>query len=112
MMVDDFHEENGATRFVRGSQGWDAGKLMEVKGADEVAAVGPAGSIIVYNGSVWHEHGTNSSPLPRRSIQGAFIRREESSGVDLPARMAEETLNRISPLAKYILGLRYEKPEI
>ncbi len=45
------------------------------------------------------------SAAPRRSIQGAFIRREAPSGVDLPGRMRADTLARIGPLAKYVLAV-------
>ena len=55
--------------------------------------------------SVWHGHTANSSDEPRRSIQGAYIRREAPSGVNLPERMRPETLARISPLAKYVLAV-------
>lgn len=75
--------------------------------ADEghVQACGPAGSVIIYNGSVWHGHAANESGEPRRSIQGSYIRRETKAGVDLPARMRPETLARLSPLAKYLLAV-------
>jgi hypothetical protein len=104
LMVDDFREENGATRFVPGSHKWRDKDPVQAKAAGEVAAVGPAGWIIVYNGSILHEHGTNSSLSPRRSIQGAFIRRSEMPSID-PSRMKNETLQRISPLARYLLGV-------
>jgi ectoine hydroxylase-related dioxygenase (phytanoyl-CoA dioxygenase family) len=109
-MVDDFREDNGATRFVPGSHRSPAipSDLMKDPTSDhedQVPACGVAGSIIVYNGSVWHGHTANSSGKPRRSIQGAYIRREAQSSVNLPARMRSETLARISPLAKYVLAV-------
>jgi Phytanoyl-CoA dioxygenase (PhyH) len=81
LMVDEFRRDNGATRFVPGSHRWSAspGDLMNDRRADEgrqVQACGPAGSMIIYNGSVWHGHSTNQTDEPRRSIQGAYIRRE------------------------------------
>ena len=67
-----------------------------------VPACGPAGSMILYNGSVWHGHGANPTDRPRRSIQGAYIRRTlESSGT---LRTNAETLDRIAPLAQYLLA--------
>ncbi len=69
-----------------------------------VPACGPAGSTIVFNGSTWHGHGANETEVPRRSIQGAYIRRSEISGANLPARMRPETLNRIGSLAKYLVA--------
>ena len=101
LMIDDFTVENGATCFLPGSQGVEA----PLPSFDLVPACGPAGSAIVFNGSVWHGHGANHTDTPRRSIQGAYIRRTERSGETLPARMRPETLDRISPLAKYLLAL-------
>ena len=110
LMVDEFRSDNGATRFVPGSHRWATipSDIMNDRVADyegQVVACGPAGSIIVYNGSVWHGHTANSSAEPRRSIQGAYIRRAAQSGVNLPARMRPETLARINPLARYLLAV-------
>ena len=107
-MVDEFRSDNGATRFIPGSHNWStvADKLREDPLADyenEIVACGPAGSVIVYNGSVWHGHIANSSYEPRRSIQGAYIRREARSGVNVPERMNADTLARIGSLARYVL---------
>ena len=103
-MMDEFRRDNGATLFAAGSHESQADAANE---APErlTPACGPPGSVIVYNGSVWHGHGTNETGEPRRSIQGAYIRREEKSGIDLPSRMRAETLERISPLAKYLLAV-------
>jgi len=100
-MVDEFRPNNGATCFIPGSQG---AKTLPAT-FNLVPACGPAGSIVVFNGSVWHGHGANETDEPRRSIQGAFIRRTEKSGVNLPARMRPETLDRLGSLAKYLLTL-------
>ncbi|HXU39073.1 MAG TPA: phytanoyl-CoA dioxygenase family protein, partial [Blastocatellia bacterium] len=106
-MVDEFRCDNGATRLVPGSHRWSTipGELNDRVADDEVQACGPAGSVIIYNGSVWHGHSTNESGEPRRSIQGAYIRREAQAGVNPPARMRPETLARVSPLAKYLLAV-------
>jgi len=110
-MVDEFRTDNGATRFVPGSHLWPAAPpdlLNDLTSncPGQVLACGPAGSMIVFNGSVWHGHTMNRSGEPRRSIQGAYIRRGAESGEDLPSRMLPETLSRISPLAKYLLAVR------
>jgi ectoine hydroxylase-related dioxygenase (phytanoyl-CoA dioxygenase family) len=98
LMVDAFRSDNGATRFVPRSQ-------HEPQAEREVLACGPAGSLILFNGSVRHSHSANSSAEPRRSIQGAYIRRNAASGIDLPGRMRADTLARITPLAKYVLAI-------
>ena len=109
-MVDEFREDNGATRFVPSSHLWsqsldDPMQKQPIDDAAQVAACGPAGSIVIYNGSVWHGHGTNRTSQPRRSLQGAYIRRDAQAAGNLPARMRSETLDRISPLARYLLAL-------
>jgi Phytanoyl-CoA dioxygenase (PhyH) len=97
-MVDEFRADNGATCFLPRSQG--ARELPTASGI--VQACGPAGSMILYNGSIWHGHGANRTRRPRRSIQGAYIRRTlESSGT---LRCRTRTLERIGTLAKYLLA--------
>jgi hypothetical protein len=96
-MVDEFRPENGATRLLPRSQEtqdlpvWDA----------SVPACGPTGSMILYDGSIWHGHGANLTERPRRSIQGACIPRTAKSSGTINVR--PETLDRISPLARYLL---------
>src|SRR5947209_9319072 len=103
IMVDEFRSDNGATRFVPGSHFAPnvPGDVIEDATADHenrALAQGSAGSIIIYNGSVWHGHSANRSAKPRRSIQGAFIRREAQSAVNHAARIRPETLDRIGDL--------------
>jgi ectoine hydroxylase-related dioxygenase (phytanoyl-CoA dioxygenase family) len=110
LMVDDFRRDNGATRFVPGSHRrpvipGDLPSGRAAGGEPQVQARGPAGSVIIYNGSVRHGHSANQSGEPRRSIQGAYIRRGARDGVNLPARMRPETLARIGTLAKYLLAV-------
>ena len=102
LMVDEFRSDNGATRFVPGSHRMNAAPSDD---EGQVVACGRAGSAIIYNGSIWHGHAANSSDKPRRSIQGAYIRREAESGAKLPARMLPATLARIGPLARYLLAI-------
>ncbi|HKE55736.1 MAG TPA: phytanoyl-CoA dioxygenase family protein [Pyrinomonadaceae bacterium] len=109
-MVDEFRPENGATRFVPGSHPWPGvpEDSLSDPGADyegQVLACGPAGSLLIFNGSVWHDHSANTSGKPRRSLQGAFIPRDGHAGTDFAVRMQPETRLRLSPLAQYVLAL-------
>jgi hypothetical protein len=110
VMVDDFTTNNGATRFVEGSHKWPTvpNEAMKNPAADhqqQELACGPAGSVIIYNGSAWHGHTANQTNTPRRSIQGAYIRRDTEPAMDQAARIRQDTLGRISPLAKYVLAV-------
>ena len=110
LMVDGFDAENGATRFVPGSHRTQRDPrdfMSDRKNAheDEVLACGPAGSMIVFNGSVWHSHTANRSQQRRRSLQGHFVRRDARSSVDHAARIRPEVLERIGSLGRYVLAV-------
>ena len=109
-MVDEFRSDNGATRFVPGSHFTPAIRpdLIREAAADQenqILAQGSTGSMIIYNGSIWHGHTANRSNKLRRSIQGAFIPREAQSAINQAARIRDETLGRIGDLAKYLLDV-------
>ena len=112
LMVDEFRPDNGATRFVPGSH------LRPGKPADSISdgradhpgqalACGPAGSLLIFNGSAWHGHTANTSSCVRRSLQGAFIPRDGLAGTSrdsghwpgrysLSDQMLSYVLNRFS----------------
>jgi hypothetical protein len=109
LMVDDFRQENGATRFVPGSHQWlsapeDTISDLRSDSDSQVLACGPAGSLLIFNGSAWHCHTANTSDKPRRSLQGAFIPRDGQAATDFAARMQPETRARLSALARYVLA--------
>jgi ectoine hydroxylase-related dioxygenase (phytanoyl-CoA dioxygenase family) len=101
LMIDGFTEDNGATRMVPRSQ--SQSRLSP--NAQSVAACGPAGTMLIYNGSIWHGHGTNLTPMPRRSIQGALIRSDQKSAVDHARETQPDTAVRLSTTARTLLGL-------
>jgi ectoine hydroxylase-related dioxygenase (phytanoyl-CoA dioxygenase family) len=110
LMVDEFRPDNGATRFVPGSHR-QAGPPNGVSAdpaanhPEQVLACGPAGSLLIFNGSTWHGHTANSSDQPRRSLQGFFVPRSGHAATDFGVRMLPETRRRLSSLAKYLLAI-------
>jgi len=108
LMVDEFRQENGATRFVPGSHhrlSAPEGTISDLRAdrAGQVLACGPAGSLLIFNGSAWHGHTANTSDAPRRSLQGAFIPRDGQAATDFATRMQPETRERLSALARHLL---------
>jgi ectoine hydroxylase-related dioxygenase (phytanoyl-CoA dioxygenase family) len=101
-MIDEFRNDNGATCFLPGSHEKETTDLSR---KPVVPTCGPAGSMLIYHGSVRHGHGANTSGAPRRSIQGAFIPREGTATTDFASRMKAETLGRIGPMARYLLAV-------
>jgi ectoine hydroxylase-related dioxygenase (phytanoyl-CoA dioxygenase family) len=109
-MVDEFNSENGATRFAPGLHRLSSalGNPMDdepLSFEEEVFALSSAGSMIIFNGSVFHGHSANNSPRRRRSIQGAFIPREARAAINQAARIRRDTFERIGPLARYVLDV-------
>ena len=109
VMVDEFREDNGATRFVSGSHRAEPTSAREGNqrpddGAHALAC-GEPGSVIVYLGSTWHGYSANSSGKPRRSIQGAYIPRGGTAAVQWRPRMSPEALGRLSQVARRVLAI-------
>jgi ectoine hydroxylase-related dioxygenase (phytanoyl-CoA dioxygenase family) len=108
LMIDAFAPGNGATRFIPGSHRWGntpGDVRVEEYAAQLVSACGPAGSLLLFNGSTWHGQGINSSNLPRRSLQGAFIPRSGRAGTDFSRRMTPETCARLGSVARHVLAI-------
>ena len=73
-MIDDFATENGATRVVPGSHriarplAKDFAQPL-ARHRDEKIIVGRAGSVLMFNGYLWHSGRRNNSNGPRRAVQ-------------------------------------------
>ena len=77
----DFTEANGATRLVPGSHRLDSNPEYGSH-PDSIAAEMPQGSILVWNGSLWHGGGANRTDQRRVGIAmnycAGFIRQQEN----------------------------------
>ena len=109
-MLDDFTQANGATRCVPGSHrqsGRVADHLADrlADHPEQVHLTGRAGSVAVFNGSLWHGSYRNLSSSPRRTLHCAFIAREHPQQTDQREYLRSETADRLSPLARYILDV-------
>ncbi|MGB3808934.1 MAG: phytanoyl-CoA dioxygenase family protein [Parvibaculum sp.] len=65
--VDDFTEENGATRMVPGSHLHHRNPKAEEAATDTVPLEAPAGTMIVMEARVWHKTGLNRTADKRRA---------------------------------------------
>ena len=109
-MLDDFTRVNGATRCVPGSH-LKPGRVTDYVSdrmadhSDQVHLTGRAGSVAVFNGSLWHSSYINRSDAPRRALHCAFIAREHPQQTNQREYLRPETAQRLSPLARYILDV-------
>jgi ectoine hydroxylase-related dioxygenase (phytanoyl-CoA dioxygenase family) len=110
-LLDDFIENNGATRVIPESHLWlkplpKPLRQPEAKHPDQKFIIASAGSALVFNGHLWHSGARNESNRPRRVIQCQFVARE----MGLMAQTQPDIPERLTPAARYILGLRTYQP--
>jgi ectoine hydroxylase-related dioxygenase (phytanoyl-CoA dioxygenase family) len=99
----DFNEANGATRLVPGSHkrgNPDYGGRYE-----SIAAEMSKGSVLVWDGSLWHGGGANTTGVRRTGIAmnycAGFIRQQENQQLGVPAEMARSFEPRLRQLMGY-----------
>jgi ectoine hydroxylase-related dioxygenase (phytanoyl-CoA dioxygenase family) len=107
-LLDDFRAENGCTRVVPGTHlsGQRPEDVMEDLKADhpdQVLVEAPAGSLVVFNGYLWHSGTHNGSDRLRRGIFQVYSRRDQPRQNDQAAALEPETAARLSPAARYVL---------
>jgi ectoine hydroxylase-related dioxygenase (phytanoyl-CoA dioxygenase family) len=76
-LIDDYTEDNGATRLVPGSHRARRGPpksfaLPSSRHPDQIVVTAPAGSVLVFNGHLWHGGTGNRSGDHRRIVQSSF----------------------------------------
>ncbi len=109
-LLDSFTTENGPTRVVPGSH--NSRKLptdvMDDHMAphpDETRLNAPAGTVVVFNSHTWHGGTLNRSKGLRRCLHSYFCRRESEQQLDQKKYLRQETLDRISSAARFILDV-------
>jgi ectoine hydroxylase-related dioxygenase (phytanoyl-CoA dioxygenase family) len=108
--LDDFTADNGGTRFVPGSHMFpgtpdDPGAL---EGVDVVALEMPAGSVMIFHGSLWHGGGSNTTTDVWRcgvNVQycPGFVRQQQNPYLGIPRDVAATFPDRLLELLGYRL---------
>jgi len=100
----DFTAENGATRIVPGSHRFDSHPVIGEQ-YDTIAAEMPKGSVLVWNGSLWHGGGANRTNERRIGIAmnycAGFIRQQENQQLGIPREIAKGFSQRLRELVGY-----------
>jgi ectoine hydroxylase-related dioxygenase (phytanoyl-CoA dioxygenase family) len=100
--LDDFTLENGATRLVRGSQHT---LLPPPDDVPVVDAVMPAGSVMLYVGSLWHGGGANRTDRSRLGVAIEYVvswlRAQETQLLCVPQEIARTLPKRMRELLGY-----------
>ncbi|WP_309644090.1 phytanoyl-CoA dioxygenase family protein [Phenylobacterium sp.] len=102
----DFTIENGATRVVPGSQTWDWDRRPTE--TEITQAVMPAGSVLIYTGSVIHGGGENRTEAVRYGLNIdyslAWLRQEENQYLSCPPHLARQFSPELQALVGYAMG--------
>lgn len=109
-LLDDFTEENGATRVVPGSHLWEKTprQPMDDPSAphpEEVLLTAPAGTVVIFNSHTWHGGTLNRTDRRRRALHSYFCRRKQPQQLDQRRYIRRETYDRLSPAARFTLGV-------
>jgi ectoine hydroxylase-related dioxygenase (phytanoyl-CoA dioxygenase family) len=107
--LEDFTEENGATRVALGShRDSNISNTAEVQYENNIVqAVMPKGSVLFYLGTTWHGGGANRSDKPRAGLINTYalgwLRQEENQYLNVPREIAEQHSEIIQRLMGYQL---------
>ena len=100
----DFTEENGATRVVPGSHRFPE-KPEYGRHYDSIAVEMPKGSLLIWNGSLWHGGGANRSTERRVGIAmnycAGFLRQQENQQLGIPLPTAATFSDRLLQLCGF-----------
>ena len=102
--LDDFTAANGATELIPGSHRWGDERPAD----DDSRArkmVMPAGSVVVFLGTVWHRGGANTTDRPRLGITPQYCqpwaRQLENMALAVPLDVAGRCPQRVQELLGY-----------
>jgi len=102
--LNDFTEENGATRVIPDSHRFLRSWHLPDLSAWE-AAVMPKGSALFYMGSTWHGGGMNTSNGPRAGLINTYslgwLRQESNQYIETPSKIAVNFSPRLRALLGY-----------
>jgi ectoine hydroxylase-related dioxygenase (phytanoyl-CoA dioxygenase family) len=102
--IDAFTEDNGATEIIPGSHLW-RGETPQVDDPRAVKAIMPAGSVLIFTGTLYHRGGANRSTAPRLAITPQFcqpwLRQLENMVLAVPPDKAATLSARTQALLGY-----------
>jgi ectoine hydroxylase-related dioxygenase (phytanoyl-CoA dioxygenase family) len=101
----DFTAANGATRVIPGSHRADRNPVLGETYTNTVAAEMRRGSVLVFDGSIWHGGGANQTDARRVGIAmnycAGWLRQQENQQLGIPREIARDFAPRLRKLVGY-----------
>jgi ectoine hydroxylase-related dioxygenase (phytanoyl-CoA dioxygenase family) len=102
--VDPYTSENGATLVVPGTHQKSPPPDPEYLRDHAVPAECPAGSMVVFDSTLWHAGGANRSGADRLSVNHQFTRSFIKQQIDYVRALGDEVVLRQRPRTQQLLG--------
>ncbi len=109
-MINDFTVANGATRVVPGSHRFTEPPDRPLDHPDAVPTVGKAGSVLLYNSSLWHGAGPSTMEGRRWGILVIYGRWFIKPSMDFTKNTPARLYARLTPRQKQYLGFNSIPP--
>jgi hypothetical protein len=110
VMLDEFTLENGATHILTGSHLKQARPDEKVFWQTAERAIGPVGSVLLFNSNLWHAAGQNRSPAPRRALTLTFTPPFFKQQCDYPRLLGYEAMDSFYAQTRQVLGYNARVP--
>jgi ectoine hydroxylase-related dioxygenase (phytanoyl-CoA dioxygenase family) len=102
--IDEFRPDSGCTWVVPGTHQQTSVPDMAFLEAHAIPATCPAGSMIVFDSTLWHAAGQNTSGKDRLAINLQFTRSYIKQQIDYVRALGDERVRTQSPRTQQLLG--------
>jgi len=102
--LDDYTADNGGTRVVLGSHQRDQSPAVDQMERLAVTCGCAAGSMIVFDSTLWHAAGINTTATDRLGINHQFTRSYIKQQIDYVRALGSELVERQAPRTQQLLG--------
>ena len=109
-MLNDFNEDTGATRLVPGSHLIPKYPENGKSYSNEIQVDAPAGSVLIYNTSVWHGGGKKLKDKIRWGIVCTYNRWFLKQSMDMTKNMPDEIYQKLNDEEKKLFGFTTVPP--
>ena len=110
VMLDDFTPQNGATWMLTGGHRLADKPSEDAFFAGAEQALGPAGSILMFDSNLWHAGGANRTDGPRRSVTPMYCKPFMKQQFDYPRAVGYDRADALRPHTRQVIGFNARVP--